>query len=124
MVIDMNSQSKKEDVRAEFKRLNKRSNLIRLAGLMMPYLGAMLLCGLLVVMINVAELIKPLAAAVIIDDFITAGKEQSGLYSITGLGIAYFLLAVMSAVFSVVQVRKITKISQLILHTMRDKEFC
>ena len=74
----MNSQSKKEDVRAEFKRLNKRSNLIRLAGLMMPYLGAMLLCGLLVVMINVAELIKPLAAAVIIDDFITAGKHSRG----------------------------------------------
>lgn len=123
MVIDMNSQSKKEDVRAEFKRLNKRSNLIRLAGLMKPYLGAMLLCGLLVVMINAAELIKPLAAAVIIDDFITAGKEQSGLYSITGLGIAYFLLVVMSALFSIIQVRMITKISQAILHTMREKVF-
>ena len=119
----MNAQIKKEDTRAEFKKLNKRSNLIRLAGLMMPYLGSMIFCGVLVIMINAAELIKPLAAAVIIDDFITAGKAQSGLYSITGLGIAYFLLVVMSAAFSVIQVRMITKISQAILHTMREKVF-
>ena len=119
----MNNQPKKEDVRAEFKKLNKRSNLLRLAGMMRPYLGKMLMCGVLVLLINAAELIKPLAAATVIDDFIRAGKPQSGIYSITGLGIAYFLLVLVSSGFSVIQARTITKISQSILHVMREKVF-
>lgn len=118
----MNNQ-KKEDIRAEFKKLDKRSNLLRLAGMMKPYLGKMLLAALLVLLINIAELVKPLAAAAVIDDFIGAGKEQHGLYSITGLGIAYFILVAAGAVFTVIQVRTINKVSQSILHTMRERVF-
>ncbi|MBQ8510625.1 MAG: ABC transporter ATP-binding protein [Clostridia bacterium] len=119
----MNNSPRKEDVRAEFKQLNKRSNLLRLAGMMKPYWRQMLFCALLVLLINAAELLKPLAAAIIIDDFITAGKAQSGLYSITGLGIAYFALVLFGALFSVTQARMITKISQSILNTMRSTVF-
>lgn len=119
----MNNSPRKEDVRAEFKKLNKRSNLLRLAGMMKPYWRQMLFCALLVLLINAAELLKPLAAAIIIDDFITAGKAQSGLYSITGLGIAYFALVLFGALFSVTQARMITKISQSILNTMRSTVF-
>ncbi len=119
----MSQNPKKEDIRAEFKKLNKYSNLLRLASMMKPHLGKLLLCVALVIMINVAELIKPLAAAVIIDDFIRGGKPQSGLWSITGLGIGYFILVLLGAVFTVVQVRTINKISQAILHTMRERVF-
>lgn len=118
----MNNQ-KKEDIRAEFKKLDKRSNLLRLAGMMKPYTGKMLLAALLVLLINIAELVKPLAAATVIDDFIGAGKEQHGLYSITGLGIAYFILVAAGAIFTVIQVRTINKVSQSILHTMRERVF-
>ena len=118
----MNNQ-KKEDIRAEFKKLDKRSNLLRLAGMMKPYIGKMLLAALLVLLINIAELVKPLAAATVIDDFIGAGKEQHGLYSITGLGIAYFILVAAGAIFTVIQVRTINKVSQSILHTMRERVF-
>ena len=59
----MASESSKADVRAEFKNLDKRSNLLRLASMMKPYAGKMLFCAILVLMINLAELVKPLAAA-------------------------------------------------------------
>ena len=118
----MNNQ-KKEDIRAEFKKLDKRSNLLRLAGMMKPYIGKMLLAALLVLLINIAELVKPLAAATVIDDFIGAGKEQHGLYSITGLGITYFILVAAGAIFTVIQVRTINRVSQSILHTMRERVF-
>ncbi len=111
------------NIKAEFKKLNKRSNLIRLAGMMKPYIKHMLLCVVLVIIINVAELIKPLAAAVVIDDFIQAGKPQSGLYSITGLGIMYFVLILLGAICSILQARTISWVSQSILNTMRQNVF-
>ncbi len=122
MMMDQRKMSR-EDSSAEFKKINKRSNLLRLAGMMKPYAGKMLLCCLFVLIVNAAELLKPLAAAVVIDDFITAGVPQSGLYSIAGLGVGYFLLVLCGAVFQVLQVRTITEISQNILNTMRRTVF-
>lgn len=111
------------DVKAEFKRLNKRSNLLRLAGMMKPYTRELILTVLLVIAVNVAELIKPLAAATVIDDFINGGAEQVGLYSITGLGLAYFLLVIIGAVCHILQARCVVRMSQGILNTLRHAVF-
>ncbi len=119
----MASESSKADVRAEFKKLDKKSNLLRLASMMKPYAGKMLMAAAFVVIVSVCELIKPLAAAVVIDDFVRGGKLQHGLYSVTGLGGAYFLLSLVNACCTVVQARTINKVSQSILHTMREKVF-
>ena len=70
----MASESSKTDVRAEFKKLDKKSNLLRLAAMMKPYAGKMLMAAAFVVIVSVCELIKPLAAAVVIDDFVRGGK--------------------------------------------------
>ena len=119
----MASESSKADVRAEFKKLDKRSNLLRLAAMMKPYAGKMLLAAAFVVIVSVCELIKPLAAAIVIDDFVNGDKIQRGLYSVTGLGTAYFLLSLLNSVCTVFQARTINRVSQSILHTMREKVF-
>ncbi len=121
--MNRKEQRGENNIKAEFQNLNKRSNLLRLAGMMKPYIKHMILCAVLVLIINAAELIKPLAAAVVIDDFITAGKPQSGLYSITGLGIAYFLLIVIGSLCQIMQARTISWVSQSILNTMRFNVF-
>ena len=94
----MASESSKSDVRAEFQQLDKRSNLLRLASMMRPYSKKMLLAMLFVIVINLCELLKPLAAKIVIDDFVHGGRVQHGLYSIAGLGIAYFLLSALDSV--------------------------
>lgn len=99
------------------------SNMLRLARLMKPYWKKMLFCMFCVLFVNLADLIKPLVAAVVIDDFLIGGKVQSGLHSIWGMGLLYLLMAAAGAVFSMTQVRQISRISQNILNEMRHNVF-
>lgn len=116
------------NVRAEFRNLDKRSNLLRLASMMKPYAGKMLFCAFLVLMINLAELVKPLAAAAVIDRFTGTTPENAltGLMEnlpVAALGIGYFALVLFGALFSVTQARTISRVSQSILDEMRRKVF-
>lgn len=116
------------NVRAEFRNLDKRSNLLRLASMMKPYAGKMLFCAILVLMINLAELVKPLAAAAVIDRFTGTTPENAltGLMEnlpVAALGIGYFALVLFGALFSVTQARTISGVSQSILDEMRRKVF-
>jgi len=113
----------RENIKKEFEKLNKRSNLLRLAGMMKPYKGLLVGCVFLVIVVNIAELIKPLAAKVVIDDFILGAKAQSGVYSITGLGIAYFILVVIGALCQIMQARLVSRMSQGILNDIRKAVF-
>ncbi len=94
----------------------------RLAGMLLPYRPRLLLCFLCVLAVNAAEILKPLAAAEIIDG-ILGGETTRILWSLEGLGAVYLLLAVASALFSVLQARLIARISQNILHALREKVF-
>lgn len=105
------------------KEKKQDSNLIRLAKLMKPYWKKMLLCMFCVLFVNIADLIKPLVAAVVIDDFLVGGQVQSGLHSIWGMGVIYLIMVVSGALFSMTQVRQISRISQSILNEMRHKVF-
>ena len=60
MLGEADKQTSKDttNVRAEFRNLDKRSNLLRLASMMKPYAGKMLFCAFLVLMINLAELVE------------------------------------------------------------------
>ncbi len=123
MVMNNGLRGMRADQKAEFKKLNKKSNLLRLAGMMKPYAKELILTVILVLAVNIAELIKPLAAAVVIDDFINGGVAQNGLYSITGLGIAYFLLVLIGSVCHIMQARTVARMSQGILNTIRHAVF-
>ena len=100
-----------------------QSSLVRLALLMKPYTGKLLICVVCVIIVNLAELLKPYVAAIVIDNFLVGETEQSGLFSITGMGILYFIVALAGAMFSMTQVRLIARISQGILNEMRQKVF-
>ena len=100
-----------------------QSSLVRLALLMKPHVGKLLICVICVVNVNLAELLKPYVAAIVIDNFLVGEAEQSGLFSITGMGVLYFIVALAGALFSMTQVRLIARISQGILNEMRQKVF-
>ena len=101
------------------KQEKQHSSLVRLALLMKPYIGKLLICVVSVIIVNLADLIKPYVSAIVIDNFLTGAAEQHGLFSITGMGILYFLVALTGALFSMTQVRLIARISQSILNDMR-----
>ena len=47
-----------------------QSSLVRLALLMKPHVGKLLICVICVVIVNLAELLKPYVAAIVIDNFL------------------------------------------------------
>ena len=101
----------------------KQSSFVRLSLLMKPYMGKLLICVVCVILVNLADLLKPYVAAIVIDNFLLGTSEQSGLFSITGMGIAYFIVALAGALFSMTQVRLLARVSQKILNDMRQKVF-
>lgn len=103
--------------------MKNKNGFVRLTALLRPYIGRLILCFLCILAVNASELIKPLAAAEIIDGFLSGAKTPRGLYSIEGISLGYLLLVLMSAVFSVCQTRLITRISQGILHDLRTRVF-
>lgn len=104
-------------------KVNTRSAVSRLLGLMRPYAGQLVLCMLFALLANAATLASPAVASVIIDDFLREGKAQSGLYSIVGFGIIYLVVEVAGSVFGLLQQRRVASISQSILHTMRKQVY-
>ena len=97
--------------------------LARLVKLMQPYAGKLLICMLCVIAVNAAEITKPLVAAVVIDNFLVGGEPEHGLWSITGMGLAYLGVVLAGALLSMTQVRLIARISQSILNKMRRSVF-
>ena len=63
----------------------RQSSFLRLALLMKPYIGKLLICMAAVLIVNMAELLKPFVAEIIIDEFLVGGAEQHGIWSITGM---------------------------------------
>ncbi|NLM61512.1 MAG: ABC transporter ATP-binding protein [Clostridiales bacterium] len=100
-----------------------RSSLIRLAVLMRPHLGKLLLALLCVIIVNSADLIKPYIYKIAIDDFLVGRKQQQGIYSILGLGIIYFIVAAVGSLLSMTQIRLISYMSQSILNRLRMETF-
>ncbi len=99
----------------------KSHNILRLAALMKPYVGKLIFCVFCVVIVNAAEIAKPLIAASVINDVLGSGSAGGG--SVFMLGAVYFLIVAAGAIFSVTQVRMISRISQRILSDMRKKVF-
>lgn len=119
----MKEEQKKPTLKEEFQAVNKKSNIIRLAAMMRPYIGQLLLCALFVLIVNAAELLKPMIAEIVIDDFLAQGIVKTENMSIAILGMIYFATIVIGSAFGIAQARLITRISQKILDTMRNKVF-
>ncbi len=109
----------------------KHSNALWLLSLMRPYAFRLLIAVFLMLLANLAELIKPRIYAVIIDDFLPAaagGQKMAAagnflIGTIEGLGISYFAVIFVSAFSSLLHTRMVTSVCQKILHETRMKLF-
>lgn len=95
----------------------------RLLRLMIPYKKSVALACACVILVNIAQLIKPYILKLVIDDFLTKHIIENGLYSITTMGILYFVVVVLSGIFSITQVMLINKVGQDIMKFLRGKVF-
>ena len=121
------------------KRLNKQESkkaIWRLAGLMKPFWALILLCCVLGVMLNLADLVKPYSMKIAVDEFLTKyagmGSEAANaaaagknwfLNTLVGLGVTYFAVILIGAASSYIQSLVMTGVCQRILHDLRMKTF-
>lgn len=105
------------------KPFQKQSALLKLLKFTKPYLKEVIIAICLVLLVNVAQLLKPIILKLVIDDFLVARVEQSLLYSITSMAVIYFLLVLAGGVFSILQTNIINKVSQSIMKEVRARVF-
>lgn len=115
---NLNFMEKKMDMKAKTPR-----TIRRLLELMLPYKKRVLLACICVILVNAALLIKPYILKLVIDDFLTKHIEEKGLYSITSMGILYFVIVALSGIFSITQVMLINNVGQDIMKFLRSKVF-
>ena len=108
------------------EKSQKHSSVRWLLGLMKPFWPRLIVVGVLIILANAADLLKPRIYQTIIDDFLPGGEKAGAGFltgTLEGLGISYFLVIFISAVSSLLQSRMITRICQRILHETRMKLF-
>lgn len=105
------------------KKPHKKGSMMRLAALMAPQWKWLVLCALCVVVVNSAELFKPYVMKMVIDEFLIKGNVGSGLFSITGLSVSYFLVVALGSAATIAQVYLISRVGQRILHELRISVF-
>ena len=101
----------------------KRHSVLRLLKLMIPYRKAVILAILLVLLVNGAELMKPIILKVIIDDFLILKKPEVGLYSISAMGIFYMVVITLGSLFTFAQINLMNHVGQQIVSSLRKSVF-
>lgn len=104
-------------------KIQKVHSLKRLLKLTIPYMKTIILAAGCVLLVNTAQLIKPYILKLVIDDFLVKRISSSGLYSITSMGILYFLVVAGGGLFSIVQANLINKAGQGIMRGLRGRVF-
>jgi ATP-binding cassette subfamily B protein len=101
----------------------KKNSILRLLKFTIPYLKIMIVAAVCVLLVNTAQLAKPYILKIVIDDFLINGKAESGLYSITAMGIFYMLAIVLSALLTFGQVNLMNYAGQQIISKLRKQVF-
>ncbi|WP_407314620.1 ABC transporter ATP-binding protein [Desulfosporosinus sp. SB140] len=101
----------------------KQHNFKRLLSLNLPHLKRIVLASICVLLVNGALLAKPYILKIVIDDFLTKHMAQRGLFSLTSMGILYFIVVAFSGFFAIAQVNLINKAGQEIMRSLRSRVF-
>lgn len=104
-------------------KIPKTQSFRRLLRLTLPHMKKVVLASACVLLVNAAQLIKPYILKLVIDDFLIKHVEQKGVYSITTMGILYFVVVAMGGFFSISQVNLINKAGQEIMRKLRTRVF-
>lgn len=105
----------------EFRVKGGKFQFFRLMGYFKPYIPLLLLSMVLVLVINGAVLMKPYIIKYVIDSYIVKGnKDTAGLIA---MGLIYFGIVVIGAVFGYAQTYLLTYIGQKIMFNIRNSLF-
>ncbi|EQB88132.1 ATP-binding cassette subfamily B protein [Clostridium punense] len=104
-------------------KIHKIHSLKRLLSLTLPHMKKILLAAVCVVLVNAAELIKPYILKIVIDDFLINKTPETMFYSITSMGVLYFLIVALGGLFSFSQVNFINRAAQDIMKDLRTRVF-
>ncbi len=110
---------------SEKKQLEKgagRGVVLRLMKLMTPYLPAIGLCVLCVLLVNAAELVKPYVLKIVVDDYLVSGGD-AGIQPLIWLGLTYFAVIAVGSLSGMFQSRILSRVCQRILASLRVKTF-
>ena len=104
--------------------MNKnRRGLSRLLPFLRPQLKTLLLCLLMVLLVNAAELAKPYILEVVIDRYLTAGRPDQGLDAVWVLALGYMACVALSSVLNVSEAVMVNRMGQSILMDIRRRVF-
>lgn len=103
-------------------RVNK-STFWRLILLTRPYLKGVILAVICVLLVNMAQLLKPIILKVVIDEFLVSRTPQNGLFSLNGMACLYVLTVISGGAFSICQANLINRVSQSIMKSLRARVF-
>jgi len=101
---------KKTDMSRLFPYLRKRAHLLAV-------------CALFALIVIGADLLKPYILMITIDDYLVAGRADSGLNSVVWLGVLYMACVAVSSVLSVCQSVLINRVGQDTLMEIRRMVF-
>src|SRR5690554_3494043 len=101
----------------------RNKSIYRLIKLISPYKFLVLITAILVLLANVAEIVKPIILKVIIDDFLIGNNPESGLYSIKAMSIFYMLVIFLNSSFNYAQANIMNYVGQGIVSDLRRKIF-
>ena len=101
----------------------RTAGLSRLLPFLKPQLKNLVLCLLMVLLVNAAELIKPYILEIVIDRYLTAGRRDSGWDAVWFFALSYLLCAALSSLLSVTEAVKVNRMGQSILMDIRRRVF-
>lgn len=103
--------------------MKKQNSILRLLKFTVPYLKIIILAAICVLLVNAAQLIKPIILKIVIDDFLINHHPESGFYSITFMGIFYLLVIAAGSFLTFAQVNLMNYAGQEIISGLRKKVF-
>lgn len=119
---DAKDSKKSNDItKDEFRVKGGKFQFFRLMGYFKPYLPLLLLSMVLVLVINGAVLIKPYIIKYVIDSYIVKGNKDSA--ELIAMGLIYFGVVVVGAVFGYAQSYLLTYVGQKIMFNIRNSLF-
>ena len=101
----------------------KQNSIVRLLKFTIPYLYIIIASVICVLLVNSAQLLKPYILKIVIDDFLINGKAESGLYSVTAMGIFYMLAIAVGSFLTFSQVNLMNYAGQQIISKLRKQVF-
>ena len=105
------------------KSTRRTTGLSRLLPFLKPQLKNLVLCLLMVLLVNAAELIKPYILEIVIDRYLTAGRPDSDWDAVWFFALSYLLCAALSSLLSVTEAVKVNRMGQSILMDIRRRVF-